>query len=77
MMDEGICDSLETDGNPIVNVGTHKHKCHFCGWVWEHADSCDIKHGDEGFHECARCGRCNWEMGIYTGDEPPSKPYRV
>lgn len=53
--------------------GTHKHKCKFCGWVWQHSDSCDVKHGDEGYHECPSCGRCNWGMGIYEGDEKPSE----
>lgn len=51
----------------------HKHKCHFCGWVWEHPDECDTHHNAvPGSHECGRCLRCNWQMGIYEGDEPPS-----
>lgn len=50
--------------------GTHRHKCAFCGWVWEHPDSFDLDHGSQGHHECRRCKRCNWGLGIYTGDDP-------
>jgi hypothetical protein len=55
--------------------GYHKHRCVFCadidgGYVWEHHNINDICHGSEGAHECPRCGRCNWSLGIYTGTAP-------
>ena len=49
----------------------HRHKCKFCGFVWEHHNSNDVKHGDKGAHECPGCDRCNWSLGIYDGDEKP------
>lgn len=49
----------------------HKHKCKFCGFVWQHADVNDVSHGDGGAHECPGCHRCNWGLGIYTGPEEP------
>jgi len=49
----------------------HKHKCKFCGLVWEHHNVNDVRHGDEGAHECPGCHRCNWGLGIYQGDEAP------
>lgn len=51
-------------------MADHKHKCAFCGFVWEHHDCNDVRHGDYGAHECPGCHRCNWSLGIYTGDEP-------
>jgi hypothetical protein len=51
--------------------GYHKHKCAYCGFVWEHHNANDKRHGSEGAHECAVCGRCNWGMGIYEGHLPP------
>lgn len=55
--------------------GFHKHKCHYCGFVWQHADACDVSHNAvPGSHECPSCNRCNWELGIYDGDEEPSQP---
>lgn len=47
----------------------HKHKCHFCGYVWDHHDVNDVRHGDSGAHECPDCGRCNWSLGVYDGPE--------
>jgi hypothetical protein len=38
-------------------VATHKHKCHCCGNVWEHADSMA---GDEYAHTC-ECGKVVWK----------------
>jgi hypothetical protein len=49
----------------------HRHKCHFCGFVWEHHDVNDQRHGAGGAHECPGCHRCNWSLGIYEGDELP------
>lgn len=49
----------------------HRHECRFCGWVWRHPDSFDAAHGSKGYHECFRCGRCNWGMGIYEGEKQP------
>jgi hypothetical protein len=49
----------------------HKHKCHFCAFVWEHHNCNDVGHGDYGAHECPSCHRCNWGLGIYTGLEEP------
>lgn len=51
--------------------GFHKHKCKFCAFVWEHHDCNDARHGDGGAHECPACHRCNWSLGIYTGDDEP------
>jgi hypothetical protein len=50
----------------------HKHKCVYCGYVWQHHDVNDVSHGDYGAHECPQCERCNWGLGIYTGDESPA-----
>lgn len=47
--------------------GWHRHQCHFCNFIWEHHDSNDLKHGDQGAHECPSCHRCNWSLGIYDG----------
>lgn len=53
-------------------VGFHKHKCHFCGLVWQHSNTCDKSHNAvPGSHECPGCHRCNWELGIYEGPEEP------
>lgn len=49
----------------------HRHKCHFCSYVWEHHNVNDVKHGDSGSHECPNCKHCNWSLGIYKGDEAP------
>lgn len=49
----------------------HKHKCAFCGFVWQHHDCNDVRHGDYGAHECPGCHRCNWGLGIYDGPEEP------
>lgn len=49
----------------------HKHKCHWCGFVWQHHDVNDTQHGSAGAHECPGCHRCNWSLGIYTGAEEP------
>lgn len=57
--------------------GFHKHKCVFCGFVWEHADENDIKHGSKGAHECPGCHRCNWSLGIYEGPEEPRIKYGI
>jgi hypothetical protein len=51
--------------------GYHKHKCKFCGFVWDHHDCNDVRHADYGAHECPGCHRCNWSLGIYTGAEEP------
>lgn len=51
--------------------GYHRHKCHFCGYVWEHSNDNDVRHGDTGAHECPSCHRCNWSLGIYDGPEAP------
>lgn len=51
--------------------GFHKHKCKFCGFVWEHHDCNDVRHGNYGAHECPGCHRCNWSLGIYEGAEEP------
>jgi CheY-like chemotaxis protein len=51
-------------------AGYHKHRCHFCAFVWDHHDCNDVKHGDGGAHECPHCGRCNWSLGVYSGPEP-------
>lgn len=52
-------------------TGYHKHKCVFCGFVWEHHDCNDVRHGDDGAHECPGCHRCNWSLGVYEGGEEP------
>jgi hypothetical protein len=39
-------------GKPI---GTHKHMCRICGFVWRHSDACA---GSRSEHACASCG---WE----------------
>lgn len=62
----------------------HKHKCKFCGFVWQHHDINDESHNfitipgpqhkledNFGAHECPSCHRCNWGLGIYTGAEEP------
>lgn len=49
----------------------HKHKCHFCGYVWKHHDINDVRHGSGGAHECPSCDRCNWSLGIYDGKDEP------
>lgn len=49
----------------------HRHKCHFCDYIWDHHDINDKKHGDGGAHECPKCGRCNWSLGVYEGDLAP------
>lgn len=50
----------------------HKHKCKFCGFVWEHHDANDAHHNAApGAHECPGCHRCNWGLGIYSGGEDP------
>lgn len=51
--------------------GFHRHRCFFCATVWEHHDTSDLEHGTSGAHECPNCRRCNWSLGIYTGEEPP------
>jgi hypothetical protein len=51
--------------------GYHKHKCQFCGFVWEHHDCNDARHAAGGAHECPGCHRCNWSLGIYVGSEEP------
>lgn len=51
--------------------GYHRHKCYFCGFVWEHRDENDKHHGNSGAHECPGCSRCNWSLGIYEGGESP------
>lgn len=51
--------------------GFHKHKCRWCGFVWQHHDCNDTRHGDGGAHECPGCHRCNWSLGIYEGVEEP------
>lgn len=52
--------------------GWHRHKCHFCAYVWEHADACDKHHNAViGSHECPGCHKCGWGMGIYSGVEEP------
>lgn len=53
-------------------INYHRHKCNFCGYVWEHHNINDVSHNaSPGSHECPACHRCNWEMGIYNG---PTKP---
>ncbi len=50
----------------------HKHKCHYCGFVWQHHDANDASHNAvPGAHECPSCHRCNWGLGIYGGSEEP------
>lgn len=55
----------------VERPGFHRHKCKFCGFVWEHHDINDARHGDGGAHECPSCHRCNWSLGIYVGAERP------
>ena len=55
----------------ISPIDFHRHKCNFCGFVWEHHNINDVRHGDYGAHECPSCHRCNWGLGIYQGDEVP------
>jgi hypothetical protein len=53
-------------------TGYHRHRCQFCGLVWEHANACDRSHNAvPGSHECPGCHRCNWGLGIYDGPELP------
>lgn len=54
-----------------MEANYHRHKCKFCGFVWEHHNCNDKSHGDYGAHECPGCHRCNWEMGVYDGSDPP------
>jgi hypothetical protein len=54
-----------------METGYHKHKCQFCGFVWQHHDCNDARHGSGGAHECPSCHRCNWSLGIYVGAEEP------
>lgn len=55
-----------------IAEGYHKHKCGFCSFVWYHHDTNDTGHNAvPGAHECPTCHRCNWGLGIYTGDEEP------
>jgi len=52
--------------------GYHRHKCSYCGFVYEHHDCNDAGHNAvPGAHECPACHRCGWGMGIYEGDESP------
>lgn len=70
-MNGGLVDALREAAGDPRETGYHRHKCHFCGFVYEHHDCNDVSHGDYGAHECPGCHRCGWGMGIYTGDEPP------
>ncbi len=55
-----------------ANFDFHKHKCTYCGLVYEHHDMNDASHNAvPGAHECPSCHRCGWGQGIYTGDEQP------
>jgi predicted nucleic acid-binding Zn-ribbon protein len=53
---------------------THKHKCAYCGTVWEH--SYRAINRDE-YHRCPnpKCGREEWRP--YEGDEPASVVQKV
>jgi len=51
--------------------GYHRHKCRWCAYVWEHHNVNDVRHGDGGAHSCPGCGKCNWSLGIYLGNELP------
>jgi hypothetical protein len=49
----------------------HKHRCHWCAFVWEHHDANDAHHNASPLsHACPACHRCNWGLGIYEGAEP-------
>lgn len=57
-------------------MGTHKHKCAGCGFVWEHSDTL---WGNLAAHTCV-CGRVQWmkyfghEVAEYVGN---CRPVRV
>lgn len=46
-------------------MGSHRHKCDSCGFVWEHADS---NAGKTAPHTCV-CGKEVWYR--HYGDEKP------
>ncbi len=58
--------------NYASEANYHRHKCAFCGFVWEHHDINDKSHNAvPGLHECPSCYRCNRQLGIYDGPETP------
>jgi hypothetical protein len=51
------------------NTGTHKHKCDFCGFVWEHEDSCI---NNTKAHTCVICLNVQWYW-----DYMPDKAFSI
>ncbi len=55
----------------MANQHTHKHKCSYCGHVWEHADSCALSCFAEEAHTCSHCGVQQWDK--YEGNQVASE----
>ncbi len=48
----------------------HKHRCRYCGFVWQHGDSMA---GNEVAHTCEKCGRISWTR--YHGPLKPGEGF--
>lgn len=45
-----------------TTVGTHKHKCTKCSFVWEHEDTCV---NNTKAHTCRECGTQVWHWDYH------------